>query len=105
MSYTLYLIIFLGVPLAGLVYLLRGRLYRWALARIGAVVGAGAVYFVPWANYLVAARIWTHEPAMTLGIVVGYLPLEEYARFVLQGALVGLFALWLWYTFYPGDFG
>jgi lycopene cyclase domain-containing protein len=105
MSYTLFVIIFFGLPLAGLIFLLRGRLYRGFLIRIGAVAAIGLAYFTLWGNYFVASRIWFHEPAMTLGFPIGYLPVEEYVMFALQAAGIGLLMLWLWYIFYPGDFG
>ena len=61
--------------------------------------GAGAVllahvlvallYTTPWDNYLVATRVWWYNPQLVLGITLGWVPLEEYAFFILQTAMTG----------------
>ncbi|MEM8863044.1 MAG: lycopene cyclase domain-containing protein [Chloroflexota bacterium] len=47
------------------------------------------VYTTPWDNYLVAEKIWWYDPDKVLG-VIGYVPIEEYAFFILQVILTGL---------------
>lgn len=53
------------------------------------------VYTTPWDNYLVANGIWWYDPSLVLGIRFGWVPLEEYAFFLLQPALTGLWFLLL----------
>lgn len=53
------------------------------------------VYTTPWDNYLVAQAVWWYEPALVSGMVIGYVPVEEYAFFVLQTLLTGLWTLML----------
>lgn len=51
------------------------------------------VYTTPWDNYLVATKVWWYDPALVLGITIGWVPLEEYLFFILQPILVGLWML------------
>ena len=52
------------------------------------------VYTTPWDNYLVATRVWWYNSDLVLGIILGWVPLEEYAFFVLQPILTGLWVLY-----------
>lgn len=51
-------------------------------------------YTTPWDNYLVATGVWYYNPDLVTGIVLGYVPIEEYTFFVLETILSGL---WWWY--------
>lgn len=62
----------------------------WVLIILSAVA---VVYTTPWDNYLVANRIWWYDPERIAGIVLGWVPLEEYAFFILQVFFTGLIAL------------
>src|SRR5690606_12094769 len=53
------------------------------------------VYTTPWDNYLVATGVWWYDPALVTGIVIGWVPIEEYTFFVLQPILVGLWLVLL----------
>ena len=53
------------------------------------LVGIAFVYTTPWDNYLVAREIWSYPPDRVLGRI-GYVPIEEYAFFVIQTVLTGL---------------
>lgn len=53
------------------------------------------VYTTPWDNYLVASGVWSYNPGLVSGIVLGWVPLEEYTFFILQPILAGLWLLWL----------
>ena len=53
------------------------------------------LYTTPWDNYLVATRVWWYDPKLVTGITIGWVPIEEYAFFVLQTLLTGLWLLWL----------
>ncbi len=52
------------------------------------------VYTTPWDNYLVATGVWYYNPNLVTGIVLGYVPIEEYTFFVLETILAGL---WWWF--------
>lgn len=54
------------------------------------------LYTTPWDNYLVATSVWWYDPAKVTGIVLGYVPIEEYTFFLVQPILTGLWLLfWL----------
>ncbi len=48
------------------------------------------LYTTPWDNYLVATGVWWYDPALVSGIILGWVPLEEYLFFVLQPMLGGV---------------
>lgn len=52
------------------------------------------LYTTPWDNYLVATGVWYYNPELVTGIVLGYVPIEEYTFFVLETILAGL---WWWF--------
>jgi lycopene cyclase domain-containing protein len=52
------------------------------------------VYTTPWDNYLVATGVWYYNPDLVTGMVLGYVPIEEYTFFVLETILAGL---WWWF--------
>lgn len=89
MTYLQFHLVFILPPL--LVLALLQRRYRspepwWPL---GLLVVIAFVYTTPWDNYLVAHQVWTYPPGAVLA-TVGYVPVEEYAFFVLQTVLTGL---------------
>jgi lycopene cyclase domain-containing protein len=59
------------------------------------LVAVALIYTTPWDNYLVATGVWWYNPHLVAGIVLGWVPLEEYVFFILQPILVGLWLLWL----------
>ncbi|MEO8396917.1 MAG: lycopene cyclase domain-containing protein [Chloroflexota bacterium] len=65
-----------------------------ALALAGHVALAVA-YTTPWDNYLVASRVWWYDRKLVTGLVLGYVPIEEYSFFVLQTLLTGSWILFL----------
>jgi lycopene beta-cyclase len=65
------------------------------LRMLAILVGVALVYTTPWDNYLVATRVWWYDPELVTGVVLGWVPIEEYTFFVLQPILVGLWLLWL----------
>ncbi len=99
MTYFGFLLRFLVIPIIVLWLLLAwarrhedkrliiGRAFWVAL---GVQVLLAVVYTTPWDNYLVAHRVWFYNPAQVSGVLLGYVPLEEYCFFVLQAILVGL---------------
>ena len=48
------------------------------------------VYTTLWDNHLVATGVWSYDPALVMGITLGWVPLEEYLFFILQPLLTGL---------------
>ncbi len=96
MTYPLFLLLFLVLPILALAVALRRELRRrWWLAAVGATVLMALAYTTPWDNYLVASGVWYYDRARVWNIVLGYVPLEEYLFFVLQVILTGLVTLWL----------
>lgn len=121
MTYAGYLLLFLGAPIVVLLTLAwrRPAVRRARLAWLGllALAVVAVVYTTPWDNYLVAGGVWWYDPARVLGIVLGWVPLEEYAFFVLQTLLTGLWLIlllpphparlprpapWRWQAWRPG---
>ena len=56
---------------------------------------AALAYTTPWDNYLVATRVWWYDRKLVTGLVLGYVPIEEYTFFVLQTLLTGTWMLTL----------
>jgi lycopene beta-cyclase len=103
MTYFGFLFRFLVIPLAALACLIAWQKTRPAdpdsagAARviwlaIAVQIGLAVFYTTPWDNYLVAHHVWYYNPAQVSGVLLGYVPLEEYMFFVLEAVLVGL--LW-----------
>src|SRR5689334_16405206 len=61
---------------------------------IGIHVLLAVLYTTPWDNYLVATGVWYYNPKLVTGLVIGYVPIEEYTFFVLETILSGL-----WWSF------
>jgi lycopene cyclase domain-containing protein len=53
------------------------------------------VWTTPWDNYLVATGVWYYDPELVTGIVLGWVPIEEYTFFVVQTIMTGLWLLLL----------
>lgn len=106
MTYFGFLLRFLGIPillLSVVAYLdaRRGRSipphFRawpfWAAVVLHVVVAV--VYTTPWDNYLVATGVWYYNPDLVTGIVLGWVPIEEYTFFVVETVLAGLWIAFL----------
>lgn len=52
------------------------------------------VYTTPWDNYLVATGVWYYNPNLVTGLLIGYVPIEEYTFFIVETILSGL---WWWF--------
>ena len=106
MTYLGFLVRFLAVPIVALLVFLswsarwggpaarQGRKAFWLAVAVQ--VFLAVVYTTPWDNYLVAHGVWYYNPAQVSGILIGYVPIEEYIFFVLQAVLIGL----LWQSLY-----
>ncbi len=101
MTYIRFLAVFLLLPVtlaAGSIWFVarrgrRGSAFEsaksaasWLLAHVVLAVA----YTTPWDNYLVATRVWWYDPARVLGLTLGWVPVEEYAFFILQTLVTGL---------------
>jgi lycopene cyclase domain-containing protein len=93
MTYSLFLLLFLGIPIVVLFWSMRRHLSRRHLAWIAVLMTVALVYTTPWDNYLVASRVWWYDPSLVLGITVGWVPIEEYTFFLVQPLMVGLWTL------------
>ena len=101
MTYFGVLAQFIVPPLAILALLIyfdrkRGRLMPPSLRTwpplnvLFVLVIVAIVYTTPWDNYLVATGVWWYAPQLVTGLVLGWVPIEEYTFFVLQTLLTGL---------------
>ncbi len=93
MSYLQFLAAFLGIPILILGLALKSRIRLRHALSIGLFSLVALVYTTPWDNYLVATGVWSYDPALVLGITLGWVPLEEYLFFILQPVLIGLWFL------------
>ena len=99
MTYFGFLLRFLVLPVAGLLAFglwkrrveeasitgSRGKALWLALA---VQVLVAVLYTTPWDNYLVATHVWAYNPRQVSGILLGYVPIEEYMFFILEAVLV-----------------
>lgn len=96
MTYLEYLLFFIILPIilllianlknnfkdSSLLSLSKFLLFTFILSMIA------LIYTTPWDNYLVANKIWYYDPVKVLGIIFGYVPIEEYSFFILETILV-----------------
>ena len=87
-----------GRPVAGDM----GRGDRFAAVALLVHVLIAFVYTTPWDNYLVYREVWGYPPGRVLA-TIGYVPVEEYAFFVIQTLATGLFLFALARAFGPQD--
>jgi lycopene cyclase domain-containing protein len=105
MTYFGFLFRFLVIPITVLLVITwwdnkKGKLTRgfrnghavWTAIAVHVLLAV--IYTTPWDNYLVATGVWYYNPKLVTGIVIGYVPVEEYAFFVLETILAGL---WWWF--------
>jgi lycopene cyclase domain-containing protein len=106
MTYFGFLLRFLAIPIVllsvvAIVDSRRGRAipqnFRgwpfWAAVALHVVVAV--VYTTPWDNYLVATGVWYYNPDLVTGILLGWVPIEEYTFFVVETVLAGLWIAFL----------
>ncbi len=106
MTYLNFLICFLVLPILVLLCLtLRDQYAKrklplelqggspWLVLFVLIIVAV--LYTTPWDNYLVATRVWWYDPSRVLGIIIGWVPIEEYTFFVLQPILAGLWIVFI----------
>ena len=93
MSYLVFLLVFLVPPLFLLFITRPSRLpntnrnrRRWSLPLVCLLA---LVYTTPWDNFLVYKGVWSYGTDRVLA-TIGYVPVEEYAFFILQPLLTGM---------------
>jgi lycopene cyclase domain-containing protein len=99
MTYFGFLTFFILIPILALtIFIIRGKRKgefksnpKFGFA-LGVHILLALIYTTPWDNYLVATRVWYYNPNLVSGIVLGFVPLEEYTFFVLETLLTSL--LW-----------
>jgi lycopene beta-cyclase len=60
----------------------------------GLILLAVMIFTTPWDNYAVAQGIWGFPPKR-FSLKLGYLPIEEYAFFIMESVQVMFFTFWL----------
>ena len=86
MTYAQFLLLFLLVPIAVFVFLLRRRWRRRHTLACAAVCLLAFVYTSPWDDHAAATGLWTFDPHFAPpSHFVFHLPWEEYAFYGLQG--------------------
>jgi lycopene cyclase domain-containing protein len=100
MTYFGFLLCFLVTPIVPLLFFrtwkMRGKSAaafqgdKAGWSALAVQVALAVLYTTPWDNYLVATGVWYYNPAQVSGVLLGYVPLEEYTFFVLESILVGL---------------
>jgi len=89
---------FVVPPVAALSFLL-ARKVGWTdwtpYAIVLALAVVALVYTAPWDNYLVATGVWWYDEALVTGLTIGWVPVEEYAFFILQTLLTGFWTAYL----------
>jgi lycopene cyclase domain-containing protein len=99
MTYFGFLIGFLIIPLIVFLVITSREKHQGFLANRGVWIAIGlhvllaVVYTTPWDNYLVATAVWSYNRQLVSGLVLGWVPIEEYLFFVLETLLT---SLWWW---------
>ena len=94
MTYALFLLLFLAVPIALLGFLLRRHIRRRHGAACALVCGLAFAYTSPWDNHAARTRLWTFDPLFAPPSHFFFsLPWEEYAFYFAQGILMCLLVI------------
>ena len=100
LTYLSFILIFIGVPLVLTILLYiwkyihedeiqKNNIKNLLLALLILSIIA-FIYTTPWDNFLVENGVWFYDSSKVLGIIIGFVPLEEYTFFVVQTLLIGL---------------
>ncbi|MHA2108865.1 MAG: lycopene cyclase domain-containing protein [Candidatus Hodarchaeales archaeon] len=100
MTYFLFLVFFVCIPLlifTIVLYYIRkqpkmtGNVSNTSMLLSLFLMAMIALIYTPiWDNYLVGNNIWFYDSTKVIGITLGYVPIEEYAFFILQSLLIGV---------------
>lgn len=90
MHYATFLTLFLGVPLVGLIIVLRRQLLdRRFLALEAALVMLALAFMIPWDHLAATWHLWVWTPGRIWGWRLFEIPLEEILYCILQTLLTG----------------
>ena len=96
MTYALFLLLFLCIPIVILTVVLRGRINKRHRIGCALVCLLAFVYTSPWDNHAAKTKLWTFDPKFAPpSHFVFYLPWEEYAFYFAQGILICLLVRFL----------
>ena len=97
MSYLQFHVVF-TIPALILMRVIQPRIMlsdrRKANVSVGLIAVIAFIYTTPWDNFLVANNIWYYGTDRVIGII-GHVPYEEYAFFLIQTFITGLWTFWL----------
>jgi len=93
MTYFNFLIFFVILPAAALTLLVRPTRREWTV--VGVLAAIVYLWTTPWDNYLVGSGVWYYDPALVSGLIIGWVPIEEYLFFGLQCWLTGMWTFGL----------
>ena len=68
------------------------RVSHWSILALPLMALTAVVYTTPWDNFLIRTGVWSYDADRVVA-TIGYVPVEEYAFFILQPLLTGL---WLY---------
>ncbi len=106
MTYALFLLVFLVVPIVLVGLRVRRRVSRRLAVSCGLVCLLAYLYTSPWDNYAAKVGLWSYDPHFAPSShFVYYLPWEEYAFYGLQGVLVCLVTVGLARVLKPSNGG
>lgn len=92
-SYGQFLLIFLVAPVVALILLLRRRVTGRFVLGTALLAIVAFIYTTPWDNAIVWMGVWTYDPSLIVGVILGVVPLEEYLFYFLQTILTSLVLL------------
>ncbi len=96
MTYALFLLVFLLIPIVILALLLRRRWQKRHSLACAIVCLLAFVYTSPWDNHAARTKLWMFDPVFAPpSHFVLSLPWEEYAFYFAQGIFICLLALGL----------
>ncbi|MBL8057508.1 MAG: lycopene cyclase domain-containing protein [Anaerolineales bacterium] len=93
MTYLNFLLYFVVLPAAVLTLIVRPTRREWLV--LGVLLVITYAWTTPWDNFLVGSGVWYYDPQLVTGLVLGWVPVEEYLFFGLQVWLSGMWTLGL----------
>ncbi|MGH2447177.1 MAG: lycopene cyclase domain-containing protein [Chloroflexota bacterium] len=91
---------FLGIPLACALAYLRPKSEAFWVTMLGVSILA-VVYTGPWDSLIIANGVWSYGSHRVLGLLIGHVPIEEYAFYLLQVLLAGTVTTILLKRYHP----
>eukprot|EP00127_Corallochytrium_limacisporum_P003121 Clim_evm50s146 gene=Clim_evmTU50s146 len=93
LSYAAFHCLFMFPAIIALQFL-RPRQSHLEVQSIASICTIAFIWTVPWDNYLVYRKVWGYGESRVFA-TIGYVPVEEYAFFLLQPVLTGIWLLFL----------